>query len=140
MGRREAWSAANRSTDSRTKPTHWEYRGRRDIGKGTLAAAGDDGGDDRDGEPDQRGDESGTDGNERKRANDGGKLEQEHQCDLQTNDCYHYCCYDDDYYYCYYYHCKYYYCCSIMVRIAARNTLLEYGSWKLVCRVCKWRL
>uniref|UniRef100_A0A182UQ43 Uncharacterized protein n=1 Tax=Anopheles merus TaxID=30066 RepID=A0A182UQ43_ANOME len=54
-----------------------------------------------------------------------------HQCDLQTNDCYHYCCYDDDYYY-YYYHYKYYYCCSIMVRIAARNTPLEYGSWKLV--------
>lgn len=65
---------------------------------------------------------------------------QEHQCDLQTNECYHYCCYDDDYYYYYYYHCKYYYCCSIMVRIAARNTLLEYGSWKLVCRVGKWRL
>uniref|UniRef100_A0A182PTP3 Cadherin domain-containing protein n=1 Tax=Anopheles epiroticus TaxID=199890 RepID=A0A182PTP3_9DIPT len=78
MGRREAWSAANRSTDSRTKPTHWEYRGRRDIGKGTLAAGaahGDDGGDDRDGEPDNHGDESGNDGNERKRAVDGGKLD-----------------------------------------------------------------
>uniref|UniRef100_A0A182KDH2 Uncharacterized protein n=1 Tax=Anopheles christyi TaxID=43041 RepID=A0A182KDH2_9DIPT len=75
MGRREAWSAANRSTDSRTKPTHWEYRGRRDIGKGTLAATGDDGGDDRDGEPDHHGDDTGNDGNERKRANDGGKLE-----------------------------------------------------------------
>uniref|UniRef100_A0A182RCG9 Cadherin domain-containing protein n=1 Tax=Anopheles funestus TaxID=62324 RepID=A0A182RCG9_ANOFN len=76
MGRREAWSAANRSTDSRTKPTHWEYRGRRDIGKGTLAAGtGDDGGDDRDGNPDNHGDDSGNDGNERKRANDGGKLE-----------------------------------------------------------------
>uniref|UniRef100_A0A182Y535 Cadherin domain-containing protein n=1 Tax=Anopheles stephensi TaxID=30069 RepID=A0A182Y535_ANOST len=76
MGRREAWSAANRSTDSRTKPTHWEYRGRRDIGKGTLAAGtGDDGGDDRDGSPNNHEDESGNDGNERKRANDGGKLE-----------------------------------------------------------------
>uniref|UniRef100_A0A182W532 Cadherin domain-containing protein n=1 Tax=Anopheles minimus TaxID=112268 RepID=A0A182W532_9DIPT len=76
MGRREAWSAANRSTDSRTKPTHWEYRGRRDIGKGTLAAAsGDDGGDERDGDPDHHGDDSGNDGNERKRANDGGKPE-----------------------------------------------------------------
>ncbi|XP_053664398.1 cadherin-86C [Anopheles marshallii] len=76
MGRREAWSAANRSTDSRTKPTHWEYRGRRDIGKGTLAAAtGEDGGDERDGGPDHHGDDSGNDGNERKRANDGGKLE-----------------------------------------------------------------
>ncbi|XP_058063242.1 cadherin-86C [Anopheles bellator] len=31
MGRRDAWSPGNRSTDSRTKPTHWEYRGRRDI-------------------------------------------------------------------------------------------------------------
>uniref|UniRef100_A0A1Y9H204 Cadherin domain-containing protein n=1 Tax=Anopheles dirus TaxID=7168 RepID=A0A1Y9H204_9DIPT len=73
MGRREAWSAANRSTDSRTKPTHWEYRGRRDIGKGALAAAGtgDDGGD---GEPDNHTeDDSGNDGNGRKRAIDGGK-------------------------------------------------------------------
>lgn len=27
MGRREAWSA-ERSSDSRTKPTHWEFRRR----------------------------------------------------------------------------------------------------------------
>lgn len=27
MGRREAWSA-EKSSDSRTKPTHWEFRGR----------------------------------------------------------------------------------------------------------------
>uniref|UniRef100_A0A182MS56 Cadherin domain-containing protein n=1 Tax=Anopheles culicifacies TaxID=139723 RepID=A0A182MS56_9DIPT len=76
MGRREAWSAANRSTDSRTKPTHWEYRGRRDIGKSTLAVtAGDNEGDERDGDPDNLRDDSGNDGNERKRANEGGKAE-----------------------------------------------------------------
>ncbi|XP_049545284.1 cadherin-86C isoform X3 [Anopheles darlingi] len=44
MGRREAWSAANRSTDSRTKPTHWEYRGRRDIVKGGGGGGGGHGG------------------------------------------------------------------------------------------------
>ncbi|KFB49038.1 AGAP000153-PA-like protein [Anopheles sinensis] len=66
MGRREAWSAANRSTDSRTKPTHWEYRGRRDIAKGTLAASADaagDGGGDVDGEGrDRHEDDSGGGG------------------------------------------------------------------------------
>ncbi|XP_058826724.1 cadherin-86C-like isoform X2 [Topomyia yanbarensis] len=38
MGRREAWSA-DRSTDSRTKPTRWEFRGRRHANKASLAAA-----------------------------------------------------------------------------------------------------
>uniref|UniRef100_A0A182J782 Uncharacterized protein n=1 Tax=Anopheles atroparvus TaxID=41427 RepID=A0A182J782_ANOAO len=79
MGRREAWSAANRSTDSRTKPTHWEYRGRRDIAKGTLvasaaaaAASGDGGGDHRrdvdDEGRDRHEDDSGNDGNGRRKS------------------------------------------------------------------------
>ncbi|XP_055535413.1 cadherin-86C isoform X1 [Wyeomyia smithii] len=38
MGRREAWSA-DRSSDSRTKPTRWEFRGRRHTNKASLAAA-----------------------------------------------------------------------------------------------------
>ncbi|XP_055642619.1 cadherin-86C isoform X2 [Toxorhynchites rutilus septentrionalis] len=38
MGRREAWSA-DRSSDSRTKPTRWEFRGRRHANKASLAAA-----------------------------------------------------------------------------------------------------
>lgn len=45
MGRREAWSA-DRSSDSRTKPTRWEFRGRRHANKalaaGAAAAAGHD--------------------------------------------------------------------------------------------------
>ncbi|XP_052869499.1 cadherin-86C [Anopheles cruzii] len=40
MGRHDAWSPGNRSTDSRTKPTHWEYRGRRDIAKGRTGGGG----------------------------------------------------------------------------------------------------
>lgn len=36
MGRREAWSA-EKSTDSRTKPTHWEFR-RRDHHRENLDA------------------------------------------------------------------------------------------------------
>lgn len=38
MGRREAWSA-DRSSDSRTKPTRWEFRGRRHANKAALAEA-----------------------------------------------------------------------------------------------------
>lgn len=37
MGRREAWSA-DRSSDSRTKPTRWEFRGRRHANKALAAS------------------------------------------------------------------------------------------------------
>ncbi|XP_062701154.1 cadherin-86C isoform X1 [Aedes albopictus] len=43
MGRREAWSA-DRSSDSRTKPTRWEFRGRRHANKALAAAAATTGG------------------------------------------------------------------------------------------------
>lgn len=36
MGRREAWSA-EKSSDSRTKPTHWEFR-RRDEHRENIEA------------------------------------------------------------------------------------------------------
>lgn len=37
MGRREAWSA-EKSSDSRTKPTHWEYARRRDEHRENIEA------------------------------------------------------------------------------------------------------
>ncbi|XP_055601879.1 cadherin-86C isoform X2 [Uranotaenia lowii] len=57
MGRREAWSA-DRSSDSRTKPTRWEFRGRRHANKASLAAAGANAGHDNRGHTIEDGEES----------------------------------------------------------------------------------